>query len=151
MPFKDPEVKKEWDRQHYILHREENQERNRKHCLKYYYNHWEERLRYSKTHREHIRQINRELTKRLKVEVLAHYGGGVLACVKCGKAQLPCLSLDHINGNGNRHRRELGASGVYRWAKKNHYPGGYQTLCMNCQFIKKDKRRENRWELSKIT
>jgi hypothetical protein len=30
----------------------------------------------------------------------------------------------------------------YRWLIKNNYPEGYQTLCMNDQFIKKAENKE---------
>jgi hypothetical protein len=52
------------------------------------------------------------------------------------------LSLDHIDGGGNKHRKELfgdkGESGLslYRWAKNNGYPPIFQVLCMNCNHAK---------------
>ena len=106
---------------------------------------------------EHAKQYNRlhkvvrtkhywEYRARLKAEVLTHYGNGKLACVKCGyDNNLAALSLDHINGNGADHRRIIGTGGgrpFYVWLKINGYPEGYQTLCMNCQFIKKFEERE---------
>lgn len=80
---------------------------------------------------------NKQLAE-LKIEVLTHYGYGILACVKCGFSDIRALTIDHINGGGWRHRRKLGLSGnmFYRWLKRTKYPTGYQTLCMNCQFIK---------------
>ena len=74
----------------------------------------------------------------LKTEVLTHYGKGRLACVICGESRLACLSIDHIDGGGISHRKELNAYGYrfYNRLKRDHYPEGYQTLCMNCQFIK---------------
>ena len=80
----------------------------------------------------------------LKIEVLTYYGGGKCGCVKCGEARLACLSIDHINGKTalvyedkmpsgkTRHGRDL-----YCWLKSNGYPSGYQTLCMNCQWVKR--------------
>jgi len=107
------------------------------------------RKSYFVTWREKHRMANREATKRyherLKVEVLTHYGNGVFACVKCGENRFPCLSIDHINGGGTIHREVTGhGSKMYRWLKKNDYPEGYQTLCMNCQWIKKYEEREYR-------
>ena len=75
----------------------------------------------------------------VKVEVLTHYGNDKLACVKCGENRLPCLSIDHIDGGGGKHRKKLfGVDGksIYYWLIENNFPEGYQTLCMNCQFIK---------------
>ncbi len=31
---------------------------------------------------------------------------------------------------------------LYRWLKKETYPEGYQTLCMNCQALKKHENKE---------
>lgn len=74
----------------------------------------------------------------LKKEVLTHYGEGALSCVTCGESRVDCLSIDHINGGGASHRKELNAYGYrfYKRLKRDNYPDGYQTLCMNCQFIK---------------
>lgn len=68
--------------------------------------------------------------------VLTHYGNGKLACLWCGEDRLPCLTLDHINDNGAEHRRQLNGD-VYHYLRKKDYPEGYQTLYMNCQWIKK--------------
>lgn len=78
----------------------------------------------------------------LKTEVLTHYGGGNLRCVKCGFADLRALSLDHINSNGAEERKKIPGSSLYSYVKKNNYPNGYQTLCMNCQWIKKEEKGE---------
>ena len=86
----------------------------------------------------------RDKLKLLKVEVLTHYGDGRLACVWCGEDRVACLSIDHIDGRGNRHRRGAlrSSSGFYSWLKKQGYPIGYQTLCMNDQFIKRFESKE---------
>jgi hypothetical protein len=81
-----------------------------------------------------------------KVDVLTHYGDGKLACVKCGFSDIRALSIDHINGGGNKHKKENGIkSNIYVWLKKNGYPKGFQTLCMSCQW----EKRENNKELEK--
>jgi len=82
--------------------------------------------------------------KRLKEEVLTSYGNGVCSCVACGESQLVCLTIDHIDGQGFRHRKEIKRHGIsfYRWLRQQGFPKGYQTLCMNCQFVKRAKRKE---------
>jgi len=82
--------------------------------------------------------------KELRLEILAHYGRGRLACVRCGEARLPCLSLDHIGGGGRAHKRALRrrGNGLYALLKCQGFPEGYQTLCMNCQFIKRSENHE---------
>jgi len=80
-----------------------------------------------------------------KIEVLSHYCKDVPRCVICSETRLPCLSIDHINGGGNEHRKQIGATaghGFYEWLRKNNFPSGYQVLCMNCQFIKQYENNE---------
>lgn len=82
---------------------------------------------------------------RLKIEVLTHYCGGLPKC-KCGYEDIRALSIDHTNGGGGRHRKELkeiyGHTKIYQWLKNNGYPLGFQVLCMNCQFIKRIENDE---------
>jgi hypothetical protein len=83
--------------------------------------------------------------REFKIKVLTHYGNNKLACVKCGENHLACLSIDHINGGGEIDRQgAMGKGGhtFYRRLIKRGYPAGFQTLCMNCQFIKREERRE---------
>ncbi len=86
----------------------------------------------------------RDKNKLLKVEVLTHYGDDSLACVWCGEDRVACLSIDHIEGRGNRQRKGSlrSSSSFYSWLKKQGYPSGYQTLCMNCQFVKRFENKE---------
>ncbi len=101
-----------------------------------------------KTHREERLPIARKSAianrRKLKLEVLTHYGSdlGKPKCVTCGDERLPCLTIDHINGGGAEHRRSLGTRNICQWLKKKNFPYGYQTLCMNCQFMKKYENKE---------
>jgi len=136
--------KKEYDRLYHILNREKRNQcakewrmahpqRYREIQRKSYYKHREKTLK---------RRVN--WYQSLKEEVLTYYGGGRLACVKCGFNNKYALTLDHINGNGARERLMLGKRGdtIYRYVKRNNWPAGYQTLCMNCQFIKRYEEKE---------
>jgi Zn ribbon nucleic-acid-binding protein len=87
----------------------------------------------------------------VKQKVLKHYGKGVVACVKCGYNDTRALSIDHINGNGIEHLKSIGMfsntrSGggyqFYLWLIRNNFPEGYQTLCMNCQWVKRETNNE---------
>jgi len=62
-------------------------------------------------------------------KALTHYGG---KCVCCGETTQEFLSIDHINGGGNKHRQEIGIGQIYRWLEKNNYPTDFQVLCYNC-------------------
>ncbi len=94
-------------------------------------------------HRQDYERRNKD---RIKTEVLTYYGNGLFACVICGESRLHCLSIDHINGNGSLERKRLGKAGLgfYYWLKKQGYPEGYRTLCMNCQFIERNRIYEER-------
>ena len=54
-------------------------------------------------------------------------------CVCCGEDNLGFLSIDHINGGGRAHRKEVGG-GVQLWRLiiKAGFPVDYQLLCYNC-------------------
>ncbi len=111
---------------------------------------WKHRDRYLSTARayrqsEHGKGIIKEWWLRQKEVALTHYGAGVYACVRCGFSDPRALSIDHINGSGTRHTRSEGIHGskIYRWLIKKGFPRGYQTLCMNCQFIKRTENGES--------
>ena len=94
---------------------------------------------YDGEHPEKTRKHNNDRYLRLKQEVLTHYSNGRLICVKCGFNDIRALSIDHIDGGGNQFRqitRMTSSYTFYGWLKRNGYPIGYQTLCMNCQVIK---------------
>lgn len=65
--------------------------------------------------------------------MVAAYGG---KCACCGETETRFLSLDHVNGGGARHRREVGNSyTLFRQLRDAGWPtDGYRVLCMNCQF-----------------
>jgi len=72
--------------------------------------------------------------------VLTHYSGGPPSCACCGESIRILLSIDHIVGGGNKHRKAVtngrGSEAFYRWLIKNEYPSGYQVLCRNCNYGK---------------
>ncbi len=87
----------------------------------------------------------------LKLLTLTEYGRGVCvcvcvcSCVNCGITDLRALSLDHINNDGNMERNSIAnrknnltSDSLYSSLKKLNFPDKhrYQTLCMNCQFVK---------------
>jgi hypothetical protein len=93
---------------------------------------------------EHSKKVEYYETR--KTFVLSRYGQeGKCVCVKCGFTNISALSIDHINGNGTEHRKEVGrGEAFYSWLIKNNFPEGYQTLCMNCQFVKAAENNETR-------
>jgi len=86
----------------------------------------------------------------IKNEVLSHYGKGknLLCRAKgCLVSNIYMLTLDHIDGGGSLERKETGRLGwmFYTWLKKQNFPSGFQTLCMNHQFLKEAMRRKKGW------
>lgn len=71
--------------------------------------------------------------QKLKSTVVEKYGG---KCACCGEKEIAFLTIDHVDGGGNRHRRELKLSMIYRWLIRNGYPSGFQILCWNCNLAK---------------
>lgn len=85
--------------------------------------------------RDEISRYNRDSNQRLKISLVAHYSNNTNRCACCGEPDIRFLTIDHINGNGNKHRKSSGCrtgSIFYRWLIKAGMPDGYQVLCYNC-------------------
>jgi hypothetical protein len=56
------------------------------------------------------------------------------SCPNCNINDFDVLCLDHINNDGEQHRKlRSGAWGsIYRDVKNNNYPNTYRILCHNC-------------------
>lgn len=68
--------------------------------------------------------------QKLKLEAVTAYGG---KCECCKEEEILFLTIDHINGGGNKHREEVGSGfRIYRWLKQQGYPKGFRVLCFNC-------------------
>lgn len=129
---------------------------------------------YAERHKEYARQWRlknkekfhakqKENYDAVRLEALKKYSQEVpvCACPNCGVKDLAFLTIDHIDGSGSEHRREIGqaqgvldkagrkaqaektgkkvtvgGNGFAYWLKKNNWPGGFQVLCMNCNKAK---------------
>ncbi len=146
--------RKEYERKRYLTNRDKNKEYYQLQHKEYYQLHRVEILAKHKEYREHNRELlsskNRAWQKKSNLKqksiALIHYGNGKLACIKCGFDDIRVLSIDHVNGGGSAHIRSISggyrAGHIYAWLIKNHLPEGYQTLCMNCQWIKRNENHE---------
>ncbi|KKM62855.1 hypothetical protein LCGC14_1517430 [marine sediment metagenome] len=81
------------------------------------------RAYYNRYHKKHRRQ--------LRLEVLNHYAPDNLRCACCGEDHVEFLCIDHINGQGNKHRKSIKGN-LYNWLKKHGFPDGFRVLCLNC-------------------
>lgn len=77
-------------------------------------------------------------TRRLavKLTVLRHYGP---VCACCSESDSRFLTIEHANGDGAAHRREISGTRTlgadfYRWLIRNGLPGdlGLIVLCISC-------------------
>lgn len=88
--------------------------------------------------KENLKSI--ENTKKVKKDVIIHYGG---KCNCCNETNIAFLVIDHINNDGNIHRKKIFGKNVgqagkqfYKWIIKNNYPLNLQVLCFNCNWGK---------------
>ncbi len=81
-----------------------------------------------------------------RLEVLSHYSGGHPKCKNCDVEDERVLSIDHMNNDGNKHRKEINQLSVVWWVKKQGYPEGFQILCHNCNWLKELGVRKNKFD-----
>jgi len=88
--------------------------------------------KYRKKRNEYMKKY----TWRIKMEVLKKYGGNSPRCACCGETEIKFLTIDHINNDGAKHRKEIKGK-LYQWLYKNKYmPNRFQVLCANCNYAK---------------
>jgi hypothetical protein len=82
-----------------------------------------------------IREGTRIWRIRVRSECFVAYGG---KCACCGETEPLFLEIDHINGGGGKHRKEVpGGTAIYMWLREQGYPKGeFQLLCRNCNYGK---------------
>jgi hypothetical protein len=83
--------------------------------------------------KQELKTNSESRSTKLKLEVCDAYGGR--KCVCCGETKYCCLTIDHINGGGELHRKSVGH--FYSWIKRNNFPPGFQVLCWNCNLAKR--------------
>lgn len=98
-------------------------------------------VKYYKKYRKKACEATNKSNWRTRLEVMRAYcSGGILkcACPPCKEDNPLFLSIDHINGGGQKHRKEVHSYGttLYNWLKRNNFPKGYQILCFNCNLGK---------------
>src|SRR3990167_835521 len=146
MPFKDKQKEKEYWKEYarkwraknsqkyketMKLWREKNKHKVKEYRRKHYYlNREKEILRHVKGNLKRHRQ--------LRLRALIYYGGCPPKCTCCKEWRMPFLTIDHIYGNGGKHRKEIKRYGtLYEWLKRMNYPKGFTVLCMNCNWGKR--------------
>jgi hypothetical protein len=132
--------KKEYNKKYFQENKERIAERQKK-----WYN--ENKLKCQETGRrnyhknkeqrkEHQAQYYQQRKIYCKKQVLFHYTDGNNNCNNCGENIFEFLTVDHINGGGNEHRKSIGFTDIYAWLIRNKFPNGFQILCYNCNCAK---------------
>lgn len=127
--------KKQYMREYCRTHREQIRRSSRKYFLAHKAQHAKRISKYYYAHKAAWRLRAIKAHKKIRLEVLSHYSHGKMKCALCSFRDIRALSMDHIGGGGNAHRRKIGEGRIYRWLKRNKYPKGFRVLCMNHQFI----------------
>lgn len=80
---------------------------------------------------EHAAAYQRQFNRERRERVLKHYGG---QCECCSEGLFEFLALDHKDGGGNAHRKEVKQRGanMIGWALANDLPPIFRVLCHNC-------------------
>ncbi len=101
-----------------------------KECIKkYYHDRW---FNVSLPDREIRRARYRKWFNDIKKEIFDHYGR---KCKCCGEENWEFLTIDHINGGGTKHRKDLGGgTSFFKWLRDNSFPKEFRVLCINCNF-----------------
>lgn len=124
MPYKDKAKRREATRRWRANQSDEAKERQR------------QRVRdWNAANPTYARDRHRKIRADLKTKVFAAYGA---RCTCCGETEPQFLTLDHVNGGGNQHRKEIGkgtpcsSDQMMRWVVDNNFPDTMQILCYNC-------------------
>ena len=93
-----------------------------------------------KAHRPRLAANAKRRRTTLRNDLLRAYGG---TCKCCGESRPEFLSLDHTNGDGSAHRKEIGGSQraggskTYTWLKQHGFPQDrFRLLCHNCNLAR---------------
>jgi len=115
MSIKDPDLRREYNRKY-----NENNKTKISISKRKYYN----------TNREDILSRHSLRNARRKHTIITHYGG---LCECCGEHRVEFLCIDHTEGGGNKHRKEVSSgTPMYKWIIKNNFPNIFRVLCHNC-------------------
>ena len=89
-------------------------------------------IKWAKENPEKRKQSKLNHRKKRKVKVMHHYSNGIPRCDCCDENHIEFLTIDHINGDGAKHRKQIRSGDLYQWLIKNNYPDGFRVLCFNC-------------------
>lgn len=91
--------------------------------------------------KDKIKERKKQYNKNLKLKTFKAYSkNGEIECCRCGEKDDRVLNLDHINGGGRKHSKNI--SNIYSYLNQRSFPPGFQVLCQNCNWIKLHENKE---------
>ena len=127
------QYKTNWEKEWGKKNPEKKKARWKKYLLKHpdYWKKYYERRRKEPDFRKRMNKWGKNSRDRRRDLCIKHYGG---KCACCGETYKEFLGIDHIKGNGNKHRKEIAKqyNNIYSFLVRNNYPKGYRILCHNC-------------------
>lgn len=153
MPYANPEDRQAFARKyHQRLKNDPHYKEVRKRIrIKYVATHKEvireRRKKYEKANPEKIKAWSRKTNRNIRLFTIQLLGG---KCVRCGNTDIRVLQVDHINGDGAKHRKEFNnkhsvlRAVILKELKSNLIEAKkrYQLLCANCNWIKVWEKKE---------
>ena len=94
------------------------------------------KIEWFKNHKESEYNRLKEKKRMWKSIVINHYCNNNPRCMCCGETTYEFLTIEHLNGGGCKHRKEIGASNICRWIINNGFPKEFSILCYNCNCSK---------------
>lgn len=144
--YNQSKIGKEYHQKYYFKNKSIISSKKRIRSQKYYKEHLTEmrskRLEYYHSHKAQLKQYQKQLRIQNKHDVIFHYSNGTMECKACSIRTFEILTLDHIFGNGNKHRKAINSISIWQWIKRMKYPKGYQILCYNCNVLKERVSQE---------
>jgi len=129
--------RKEEGRKYRLKYREKLKKMRRFSYEKYRDKALEQCKRYYQQNKDKVQLYQKQWGYKQKEIVFDHYGN---RCSCCGETEVFFLCIDHINNDGNTHRKLIRGratgTNMYRWIIRNNFPADLQTLCQNCNWGK---------------
>lgn len=83
---------------------------------------------------QQARESQAKVRKRLREQLIEEYGGRC-ACANCPETNPAFLTLEHVNGDGKKHRAEVGSHSYADLRRRGFPREGYTLLCWNCNAL----------------
>lgn len=124
----------------------QTREEHNEYYRQYYLKHLPEMKRIRKEwyakHKKSYALYMKKFNKKMRILVLEKFGN---KCVKCSNSDWRVLQIDHVDGYGYLDRKNYSGSYYTHVLKREkEFPGTYQLLCANCNWIKKYDNNEMR-------